>query len=211
MNSEKRDFDKAAASWDEVPRRAKLANDIADAICDEIKPTTDMDVLDFGCGTGLVSLRLQPLVHSITGVDSSQGMLDAFASKIKDQRITNVKLQYIDLEKGGVLEGSYDLILSSMTFHHVKHIRPLIDLFYKLLVPSGYICIADLDPDDGRFHDNNDGIFHFGFDRAAMQQTFKEAGFEDVRARTAGTVMKPGPNGEERTFTVFLISGRKRP
>ena len=34
-----------------------------------------MDALDFGCGTGLVTLKLQPFIHSITGVDGSQGMI----------------------------------------------------------------------------------------------------------------------------------------
>lgn len=210
MNSEKRDFDKEAASWDEAPGRVKMANDIADAISKEVMLTSDMDVLDFGCGTGLVSLRLQPLVHSVTGVDSSKGMLDVFKAKIESRNLTNVKIQYLDIEQGYALEGSYHLIVSSMTFHHVKEIRPVLDQFYKISVPSGYLCIADLDPDEGMFHDNNDGIFHFGFDRAELRGTFIEAGFEDIRDRTAAEIIKPAPDGGTRLFTVFLMTGRKR-
>jgi ubiquinone/menaquinone biosynthesis C-methylase UbiE len=210
MNIEKRDFDKEAATWDEVPARLKLANDIAAAISNQILLTSLTDVLDFGCGTGLLTLKLQPLVHSITGVDSSRGMLDVLKSKIAKQNLLNVKTQYLDTEQGDILEGTYHLIVSGMTFHHVKEIRPLLDQFFRILVPSGYLCIADLDLDDGKFHDNNDGIFHFGFDRALLRRNFIEAGFDDIRYRTAAEVMKPDNEGGMHTFTVFLMTGRKK-
>jgi ubiquinone/menaquinone biosynthesis C-methylase UbiE len=211
MNSEKRDFDKEAAKWDEVPARVKLANDIASVISSEIPLTSHMDVLDFGCGTGLLTLKLQPFVHSITGVDSSPGMLDVLNTKIDRQNLHNIKTRYLDTENGDILEGTYHLIVSGMTFHHVKEIRPLLDQFYRVLAPSGYLCIADLDLDDGKFHDNNDGIFHFGFDRALLRRDFMDAGFLDIRDMTATEIMKPDSEGEIQPFTVFLMTGQKRP
>jgi predicted TPR repeat methyltransferase len=81
LKDDKRDFDKVAASWD-TPMRVKLATDVAGAVSAEVRLATEMDVLDFGCGTGLLALQLQPYVRSITGVDSSQGMLDVLGSKI---------------------------------------------------------------------------------------------------------------------------------
>ena len=210
MNNEKRDFDKAAASWDE-PGRVKLANDIAQAIIDTITLAPTMDALDFGCGTGLLTLKLQPLVRSITGVDSSQGMLDVLNAKIKNQGLTNVKTKYIDIEKGDFLEGRYDLIVSSMTLHHIRESRPLLDKFSKACAPDGYLCIADLDPDGGQFHGNNNGVFHFGFDREMMHRAFIEAGFVDVRDKTAAQIMKPVSDEGSRLFSVFLITGRKSP
>jgi len=209
MNIEKRDFDKEASTWDEVPARVKLANDIVAAISDEIVLTSNMDVLDFGCGTGLLTLRLQPVVHSITGVDSSQGMINVLKAKIDKQNLPNVRTQYLDNEEGDIPEGNYNLIVSGMTLHHVKEIRPLIDRFYGNIAPSGYLCIADLDLDGGKFHDNNDGIFHFGFDREELRRYFMDAGFGDIRDRTAAEVMKPVSDGGVRRFTVFLMTGRK--
>jgi ubiquinone/menaquinone biosynthesis C-methylase UbiE len=210
MKIERRNFDKEAATWDEVPARVKLAKDIGAAVSDEIVLTSNMDVLDFGCGTGLLALQLQPVVHSITGVDSSPGMIDVLKAKIDRQNLPNVTTQYIDTEKGDILEGSYHLIVSGMTLHHVKEIRPLLDQFYRIITPSGYLCIADLDLDDGKFHDSNDGVFHFGFDRALLRQDFTEAGFEDTRDRTAAELMKPDSEGVMRPFTVFLMTGRKK-
>ncbi len=75
MNDEKRDFNKEAATWDE-PRRERMNRDIASAIEAEIPLRRDMNVLDFGCGTGLLTMCLQPQVASVTCIDSSRGMLD---------------------------------------------------------------------------------------------------------------------------------------
>ncbi len=55
-------FDQSAASWDNEPRRIALMKAVGEAILREAQPTKDMDVLDYGCGTGLVSLFLLPHV-----------------------------------------------------------------------------------------------------------------------------------------------------
>jgi len=211
MNIEKRNFDKEAASWDENPTRIKLAGDVANTISENIALTSDMDVLDFGCGTGLLTLNLQPKVRSITGVDSSPGMLDVFKAKTAKQNLSNVKALFADLDKGDVLSGSYHVVVSSMTLHHVKEIKPLLARFYKILLPSGFLCIADLEPDDGQFHGGDaTGVFHSGFDRVELRQEFIHAGFDEVRDMTAAEVIKPIPGGEMRRFTVFLMVGRKK-
>jgi ubiquinone/menaquinone biosynthesis C-methylase UbiE len=210
MAGEKRDFDAAAATWDENPGRVKLAHDVAKAIVGTIRPGPAMDVLDFGCGTGLLTLALQPHVRSITAVDSSQGMIDVLDAKIKAQDKKNVRTRRIDLEQGDVIPGSFDLAASSMTFHHIKDTGMLLDRIVGVLKPAGKIAIADLDSDEGKFHDSNEGVFHFGFDRHMMRKAFEAAGFVSVRNRTAAIMQKPGADGTVRTFTVFLMTGEKR-
>ena len=123
--------------------------------------------------------------------------------------VSNIKTVLVDLDKGDTLEGDYDLVLSNMTLHHIKDIEPLFRQFYKITAPSGYLAIADLDPDDGQFHDDNTGVFHFGFDRNTMRTFFIEAGFENVRDIDAAEMVKPNVNGEKRRFTVFLMTAQK--
>lgn len=210
MSTEKRDFDKEAASWDENPARVKLADDVIHAISEQIVLTPEMNIMDFGCGTGLLALRLQPLVRSVTGVDSSKGMLDILNAKIAKIKLKNVKTMLVDLDKGDLLTGNYDLVASNMTLHHIKAIQPILAQFYKVIAPGGHLCISDLDLDGGQFHEDSTGVFHFGFDRAALQEDFVEAGFDDVHSINAAEMVKPGTNGEMRRFSVFLMIGRKR-
>lgn len=209
MISEKRDFDKEAASWDEQPGRVKLADDIARAISEQIPLTPEMDMMDFGCGTGLLTLRLRRLVRSATGVDSSQGMVDIFNAKVARLELSKANAMLVDLDKGDVLTGRYDLVLSSMTLHHVRGIEALFAQFHRVTAPGGYLCIADLDLDDGQFHADNTGVFHFGFNRADLRKVFTEAGFDHVRDRDATQMVKPNTNGEMRRFSIFLMIGQK--
>lgn len=206
---EKRDFDKDAASFDLKPGRVKLAQDVAKAIMREVKLNSDMDVLDFGCGTGLVTLQLQPLVRTVTGADSSQGMLDVLRSKIEERKLTNVRTKFIDPEKSVELKYKYHLVVSSMTLHHVEDLGYVFQEFYHCLLPGGQLCIADLDSDGGEFHRDKTGVVHFGFDRAEMRRLFIEGGFQEVRDVTAARVMKDFSDGRAREFTVFLMIGRR--
>ncbi|HUN54671.1 MAG TPA: class I SAM-dependent methyltransferase [Smithella sp.] len=209
MIDTKRNFDKDAALWDENPGRVKMVQRIFDTITSEINLTSSMDVLDFGCGTGLLTMRMAPLVRSITGIDTSQGMLDVLNAKISDGHLAHVKTRFVDLEKGGALKGRYHLITSSMTFHHIKNIGQVLDQFYKVLLPEGKICIADLDSDDGEFHENNEGVFHFGFEREHLSLLIQKAGFKDIKCLTAARITKPVSGRAARVFTIFLITGRK--
>lgn len=210
MSVEKRDFNKVAAKWDEEPRRVKLAGEVARAITEEIKLTADMEVLDFGCGTGLLSLNLLPSVRSVTAVDSAQGMLAVLDSKIEALGLSKVKTKHVDIDKGDSLEGSFDLITSSMTLHHIKDASQLLTRFSKILAPAGYLCIADLDLDGGQFHEDNTGVFHNGFDRNELRQAFADAGFGNIRDRTATSMVKPITGGGKREFTIFLMTGQKK-
>ena len=209
MDEKKRDFDKEAATWDENPVRVKMAEDVGTAMVARVPLDSAMRVLDFGCGTGLVTLRLAPLVGMITGADTSRGMLDVFEAKAAAMGVDNVRTQWLDPDGDGALSGQYDVIVSCMTLHHIAAVEPLLAQCHRCLAPGGRLCIADLDTEDGRFHGDNTGVFHFGFDREALSKAFIGAGFEGVAAVTAATVMKPDEAGTAHPFSIFLISGRR--
>ena len=205
----KTDFDKAASHWDEDPGRVKLAKDIAGAILKAADIGPDTVALDYGCGTGLLTLGLQPYVRHITGMDSSQGMLDILNRKIRQFSLGNVSSTLFDLEKGGSLERGYDLVTCSMTLHHSENPDLLIQKLSEGLRPGGYLCLADLDPDGGKFHGDNRGVLHFGFERSFLLRNFAESGLADVRIATAAEVAKKDDQGEMRIFSVFLIVGQR--
>ena len=153
MTKEKRDFDKDAANWDEKPIRIEMAYNVSSEISSVIHLNKNMKAMDFGCGTGLLTLNIAPNVGTITGVNSSRGMLDILNAKVEKYNITNVATALIDGENFNIT-GKYDIIVSSMTAHHIEKIEPLIEKFYDILLPGGYLFIADLDPDDGEFHED---------------------------------------------------------
>jgi 2-polyprenyl-3-methyl-5-hydroxy-6-metoxy-1,4-benzoquinol methylase len=204
-----KNFDQDAARWDEHPGKVKMAGDAAAAIMREVHLTAGMDVMDFGCGTGLLGLQLLPLVKSVTGVDSSQGMLAVLQNKIEVQGLSNVQTQFLDIARGESPSGMYHLIVSSMTLHHVPDTAALFKEWFALLHPGGQLAFADLDAEDGTFHSNNAGVFHFGFDRHQLTQLLHQAGFTDVHATTASSVSKVAEGGTPREYPIFLITATR--
>ena len=203
-----RDFDKEAAGWDSNPARVKLAGDIGHVLVNKMKLTRTMEVLDFGCGSGLLTLFIAPLVKTVIALDSSQGMLDVLEKKLICQNINNVKVLFSGGQSIETLIGKYDLIVSSMALHHVEDAMGLVSIFYKHLLPDGIVAIADLDLDDGEFHEDSTGIFHNGFDRSKLKIDFENIGFRNVSLVNAATVEK-SISGILKKFTIFLIMGKK--
>lgn len=209
MEQVRRDFETVAASWDENPTRVKIATDVATAIRREVTLSPNMDVLDFGCGTGLLALQLLPHVGSVTGADNSPAMLEVLAGKIAAQRPHNVHTQFVDFERGAHATGQYDLIVSSMVTHHVPDTAALFKEWLRLLKPHGQVAFADLDTEDGAFHGDNTGVFHLGFDRDALRDLLQSAGFTEMRATTATIVRKEIESLGTREFPIFLIVARR--
>lgn len=203
-----RDFDSVAVRWDQQPRRVELARAVSIAMIRETQPDKAMRVLDFGCGTGLVTLALAPLVREVIAADSSQGMLEQLSSKLLDTGISNVRPYLIPHDGTGTLPIPVDLVVSSMTMHHVADVDGLIKRFQAMLNPGGQLCIADLDAEDGSFHDDPTGIAHHGFCSLEMERLFSEAGFRDVHTVRVMDVEKQRGSDIQR-YPVNLTTGRR--
>ena len=197
-------FDEAAAIWDEQPRRVTLARAVADEITRQIRLSRDIDVLDFGCGTGLLTLALQPLVRSVTGADTSAGMLEVLRQKVRTQGLTNVETILLDRDLPLSVAARFHLVVSSMALHHVANLGPLFKRFHEQLHPGGRLALADLDREDGSFHEDPREVHHLGFERSELQAVLAEAGFVGLGATTAIVTRK-----ESRDYPVFLITGQK--
>jgi ubiquinone/menaquinone biosynthesis C-methylase UbiE len=200
-------FDNSAKSWDADPVKIARALAVAEGIRQLVPLSRQMCALEYGCGTGLLSFALQPLLGHITLADSSAGMLAVLEEKIAASPATNMRATRLDLVSDPLPAERYDLVYSLMTLHHIDDIdRLLADLFALLAVP-GYLCVADLDAEDGSFH--GPGFTgHKGFDRGALERKAKRAGFCSVELSTVFSMSRPDRPGQTE-FPVFLMVARK--
>jgi 2-polyprenyl-3-methyl-5-hydroxy-6-metoxy-1,4-benzoquinol methylase len=195
-----RDFDSAAHTWDEEPRRVKLATEIAAAVKNRLALSNQWHALDVGCGTGLVTLALAPHLAAITGIDSSCGMLDKLAEKIKASGISNVKTSLHDPAAGELPGGKYHLIVSAMMLHHIEKPEQLLLNLKTLLHPGAWIAMADLAAEDGSFHEDPSGVFHHGFSGDELTAILDKAGFTNISVSEATSITKG-----ERIYPVLLV------
>jgi tRNA (cmo5U34)-methyltransferase len=204
----KTDFNIRAATWDENPQRVALSSAIVDVILKHIPLSKGMEVLDYGAGTGLVSLGLQPYVKSVVAADSAEEMLNKLNEKVLTGGIPNVRTILIDLEKNVIPELRFDVIVTSMVLHHIENVPGMISNLTKMIRPGGYLAIADLDSDDGEFHHDPTGVIHNGFERMYMEKLFADNQLTQVKTATAFKMTRDVKEKGMREFSIFLISGK---
>jgi 2-polyprenyl-3-methyl-5-hydroxy-6-metoxy-1,4-benzoquinol methylase len=195
-------FNEKAKDWDKNDLPRQLSAAIGASILENISFHEQMDVLDFGAGTGLISAHVAPLVKKIIALDISAAMLEQLVAKPDlHGRVEAVCQNIID----NPLSARFDLIMSAMAMHHVADTDKLIQRFAEHLKPGARVALADLDKEDGSFHpEDAKGVFHSGFDRDEFQSLLSKHGFEDIRFVTAHTV-----NKEEKSYPIFLAIATK--
>jgi 2-polyprenyl-3-methyl-5-hydroxy-6-metoxy-1,4-benzoquinol methylase len=203
-------FNESAGKWDEKPQRVAMARAVAEEIVNQVHLSKNMTAMEFGCGTGLISSALAPMLKSVLAVDMSENMLTVFDEKIKQNNIGNIFTRLLDLSKDEFPEERFDLIYSGMALHHVKDVDALLGMFFQMLNPGGIVALADLDTEDGGFHGDIPDVFHLGFDRQTLAEKFERKGFSAVKTTTAHVMKKENVvTGQNAEFPVFLITAVK--
>lgn len=200
-------FDVKASRWDTDPKKIARAEEVARGVCAMVPLNAAMKTLEYGCGTGLLGFALQPYVGKLIFADSSPGMLDVVEQKVAAADNPNLSSRLLDLCKDPVPSESFDLICSLMTLHHVGDYQGLLTKFYQLLESGGYLCVADLDAEDGSFH-SSDFSGHRGFDRDILYHQLQRIGFDHIRFKTVFEVVR-GEGETMRRYPVFLMVCRR--
>jgi ubiquinone/menaquinone biosynthesis C-methylase UbiE len=199
------DFDARAKNWDADPLKVERARLVAAAIRTAVPLTKRMRALEYGCGTGLLSFALRDAFEHITLADTSPCMLAVLSEKIKAAGVENMFPILLGADAGQLPASSFDVIYSLMTLHHIANTAGVLRMFHNLLVPGGWLSIADLDCEDGSFHDEAETGVHHGFDRAALEREAQAAGFMTVRFQTVFSIPKNG-----RDYPIFLMIASKQ-
>ncbi len=192
-------FKHKAESYERVDHRVANVENIANSIINHIHFESTMNIMDFGSGTGLLLEKIAPFVSSITAVDVSKSMNEQLDKK-RDGLACELEIAELDLTKSN-LNKTFDGIISSMTMHHIDDVQAMFTKFYSMLNKDGFIAIADLETEDGSFHTEDTGVFHFGFDREELFGFAKAAGFTNIEVSSVSTVNKPHGN-----YPVLLLT-----
>jgi len=194
-------FDKRAENWDSGNIRVNGARKIAESINAVIDLKDDMEIIDFGVGTGLLGFEIAKKVKQVYGVDTSTGMLEKLQEKNSEAlHIIPIKQNIIQEP----LSQTFDGLVSSMTLHHVEDLRAFFTTIYANIKENGFIAIADLEAEDGTFHGDNTGVHHFGFKEDELIKIVEDCGFKEMDITNINTLKK-----EHRDFGIFLLTAKK--
>ena len=97
-------------------------------------------VLEFACGTGLLTLRLAPHVARLRGIDISPGMADIAREKARD--IPNVEITNTDLFDPCLEPGSCDAVAAYNGLLYLPDLPAAVARIRALLKPGGVFLSA---------------------------------------------------------------------
>jgi 2-polyprenyl-3-methyl-5-hydroxy-6-metoxy-1,4-benzoquinol methylase len=99
------------------------------------------DVLDVGCGEGLLAQRLAPVSRSVRGIEPDPATADRAVRRVTD--LDNVQISRTSLEEFDPGTRRFDLVTFVASLHHMD-LRTSLARARDLLTPSGEIAVVGL-------------------------------------------------------------------
>lgn len=165
-------------------------------------------VLDYACGTGLVSHALAPFLTEIVGIDLSENMVKEYNTRAVSQGIPPSRMfahhgNLMKAEEPSEFNGpeffDFDIAFVGLGFHHFDNPALASKRLVRRLKSSGRIVIIDnLAPD------------HTGFSEESVQKMFADAGAgQDYNFSVISRPLKIGKGPQAWEQQVFIAKGTK--
>ena len=196
-------FEGFAARFDQhvvVQLQYKLPRDVAQMI-QQWHPDRQGDVLDLGCGTGLLGACLGPIEGVLVGVDLSRDMIEQATRHRVYDRFHQVNL--LDALHA-TPENLYHVITALDVFIYVGSLDAVIPNAYRILLPGGRLVFSCEAGADGEANYALQSSLRYTHQRSYVQRLLEAAGFEDIA--TEDRVVR---YEAEQPVQGFLVTARK--
>lgn len=183
-------------------------------------------LLDYACGTGMVSRALAPYVTQCVGIDLSTNMVHEYNSRALNQGIPPSEMQ---AHEGNLISPTstppssfstpefhnFSLAVVALGFHHFDDCALAAKRLVERLKSGGVLLILDFLPHEHMHahHEAAKTVRHMGFGEGEIRKIFEEAGagggFEYTVIGKAISFVAQDGKGERMERRVFMARGTK--
>lgn len=165
-------WDDYAQGWDDNPDVIQYAQLAFDSLVKRYD-VAGLTILDFGCGTGLLSEKLAQAGAHVVSVDPSTKMIEILANKkISQVQVLACEISPQTIAAEPLLSNDFDLVVASSVCTFLPDFSTTLESIASLLKPEGVFVQWDWM--------SSDANPNFGFDRQALLQAYERAGLSLV-------------------------------
>jgi len=184
-------WDDYAEEWNDNEDAIFYSRKVFKTLIDQIN-LDGLNVLDFGCGTGLLTEQISPLANKILALDSSKKMVSILNNKnLPNVTTLSEPLSEDSINKNTSLQNKFNLIVASSVFGFIPEYESTLILLKSILAPDGILIQWDwLSPSKES---------DFGLSEEKVKSAYKETGFKLT------SINKPfSLTGSKGTMTVLM-------
>jgi ArsR family transcriptional regulator len=161
-----------------------------------------LEVVDFGCGTGSLTVELARWARHVTAIDRSESALTKARAEAARQGLQNITFLAADLGELPLPSASVDLVVVSQSLHHVSSIEAVLAEGARLLKVGGRMVVLELLPHDEEWVRARLGHQHLGLDPDTVEKAMRAVGLD-------ATPTVPAPRDAASPFKAFLLTGTR--
>ena len=163
-------WDQYAEGWD-TDEDVVLFSEKAYRTLIEIVDPKGLSILDFGCGTGLLTERMAATASRVLALDASQKMIAVLSNKqLPNVDVLSAELTEEIIKENNLFHSKFDLIVASSVCAFLPDYERSLKLLKSLLIPNGMFVQWD-------WLKSNDDV-DFGITEEAIQSAFLNAGLK---------------------------------
>lgn len=187
----------------------------------EKETSKEVRLLDYACGTGLISRAVGPFVTTIRGIDLSLNMAAEYNSRaaaagFSAEQMSAVQGNLMSSEPEAHLSDpglfNFDVAAVGLGFHHFDDVLLATQRISERLKPGGVFFIVDFVSEKPHEvpPELKDYVKVFGFNESGMRTLFEGAGLADFGFSIIEEKAEMKKHsGEDFTVTLFIAKGRK--
>ncbi|KAK3372414.1 S-adenosyl-L-methionine-dependent methyltransferase [Podospora didyma] len=209
--------DDSDSNGDDVAEQQK--NDDAPA-----EPKRQVRLLDYACGTGVVSRALAPYTTQCVGIDLSENMAAAYNARAENQGLA---VEEMHAYQGNLCTPEnpsppefaspeffgFDIAAVGLGFHHFDDPALAARRLVERLKPGGVLLILDFLPHDkmDSAHAASHTVTHHGFSETQIRELYEQAGAgTDFKLESVAVVFNRATESKpEMRRQLFLARGVK--
>ncbi len=175
------EWDDYAGMWEQDESTHEFSRSVFETLT-QITSIDRKHILDFGCGTGLLSQRMHESAKSIVALDASEAMIEELDKKAleKVEPVVDVLSRGLAAQHPAFRK-QFDLVVASSVCGFLANYQDVVDIIYSILENGGHFVQWDWLKEDSSSQD-------YGMTAARIKSSLYSVGFNDVSVSEAFTI-----------------------